>query len=578
MLWLKPAVAHDVAAFSVAITLPDNAVIAEGDDFATRVLRSPWDMSAPPYPDFPTVLGNIDRSSFTVSGGQWSMYTTNPDPRINIHPTGLAQPALNVGSRFPIDASHYVLLSFRMCSNMAGQGQIFWFYDQTFTKFAYSYFFPVISGCRIYVVDLRSAFWSGRGGLSGWNGNPIGLSIDPVASGSNVHLQLDWVRLTTADTSQSLPITWHMSSGGAKLEFYVDTDSSGYDGTKIGEVVNAPVNGVFQWGSTLLNGGDARYPYPLPESLQPGQYYVYAQMNGEPAGYSSKPFTVDATPIVTFLRPSAISGRDYATTVVGDAWDMSNSGDVTETQHIVDSRFANGVYHALTDSSGDPQILLHVEDPIDTNRYKYLTYRMYIEGVQDIGRGWVSRIYWWNQGPTADYVVTDDIVVYEGWQVYSLDLSKVALEPSLGPGWSGYQRVLRLDPVEVPNPMSIHLDYVMLTGDEQVQRGSLFPVMYQISENTGVTINLYYDTNKNHLDGKTIMVTSAPSPPLVSPFKVYLPFVSKLTNDLPHLSGIMVIWDTTQVEPGAYYLCAEVDDGSNVATWYSDTPVIVTAK
>lgn len=577
--WAEPPVSQGIGT-SVTIAQSDSSgiVIAEGDDFATRILRAPWDMSAFPYPDFPTVLGNFYRSSFTVSGGQWSMYTTNNDPRINIHPTGLAQPVLNVGSRFPIDTSRYFLLSFRMCSSQSGEGQVFWFYDQTFTKFAYSRFFPVSAGCYIYVVDLRYAFWGGRGGVTGWNGTPIGLSIDPLASGSNVHIQLDWVRLTTGDTSRSVPITWQVNSPGSTLEFYVDTDNSGYDGTKIGRVTSAPSTGTFQWGSALLHGGDPRYPYPLPESLQPGQYYVYVTVNGTPGGYSSNYVTVDAMPIVTFLRPSFTSGRDYATVVVGDAWDMSNPGDVSGAEHIAISYFADGIYHAVSDEVGDPQVLLHTGAPIDTSRYKYLTYRLYVEGTQDIGRGWVSRVYWWNQGPTIDYVSTDDIVVYEGWHTYSVDLSQVGLEPSPGPGWSGQQRALRLDPVEVPALTAFHLDYMMLTADERIQQGVKFPVIYQVSESTGVTVTLCYDTNQNSGDGKApLAVYVTPTQPS-GPFAVYLPLVVNLTSDLPRLSGVAALWDTTLVGVGAYYLCADVNDGANTATWYSETPVIITTE
>jgi len=504
------------------------------------------------------------------------MYTTNEDPRINIHPTGLGEPILNVGSRFPIDTNRYMLLSFRMCSSLSNWGQVFWFYDQSFTRVAYSRFFPVISGCRIYVIDLRYAFMSGWGGATGWNGTPVGLSLDPVAGGSNVHIRLDWIRLTTADTSRSVPITWHVNPAGAKLEFYVDTDNVGYDGTKIGEVTNASEYGTFQWGNALLNEGDPKYPYPLPESLQPGQYYVYVVVNDQPARYSSTPLTVDATPIVTFLRPSFVSGEDYATAVIGDAWDMSNTDDIAGVEHIINSNFSNGIYHGVSDSSGDPQILLNVGRPIDTSRYKYLTYRMYVEGTQDIGQGWVTRVIWWDQGPVVDYVVTKDIIVYEGWQVYSLDLSKVGLEPSSGgAGWFSYQRALRLDPVEVAAPTSFHLDYVMLTADEQIQRGRLFPVIYQISENIGVTVTLWYDTNRNPQDGRNPLTVYAPLQS-TSYFTVYIPLVTRLLNDLPHPSGITVIWDTQSVSGGKYYICAEVNDGLNTAVWYSDTPVIVT--
>ncbi len=568
---------------SITIVQPDGAgdVIGEGNDFATRVLRAPWDMSSPPYPDFPTVLGNIHRSSFLVQDGRWKMNTMNSDPRINIHPTGLGEPALNVGSRFPINASQYFLLSFKMCSAQGGQGQVFWFYDQTFSKFAGSNFFSVYAGCHIYVVDLRYIGTNTLvGGATGWNGYPVGLSIDPIASGSDIHLELDWIRLTTADTERSLPIVWqNLSPIGAGIEFYVDTDNSGYDGTKIGEITNAQASGTFYWGEKLLSTGNTGLYYPLPESLEPGQYYIYAKVNGLQGGYSSGPLIIDRVPILTFSRPSVISGRDHATTVVGDPWDMNNPQDIPHTYGISGSSFSGGIYQAVTDDSGDPQILLHVTSPIETSRYKYLTYRMRVEGTQDIGVGWVSRVFWWNMGPPIDHVTTKDIVVYEGWQTYSIDLSRIGLEPSPGPGWSGEQQVLRLDPLEVPAPMNFHLDYVMLTGDEQARQGAPFPVMYQLDKSTGVTVTLCYDTNRDPKDGKTPLQVYVPAPPHSSPHQIYLPLMFKghnPTNGLPQPQGTIILWDTTSVRAGTYYVCADVEDGVNAATWYSDTPVVIT--
>ena len=565
---------HLKRASSITIIQPDgnNDIVSEGNDFATRVLRSPWDMSLPPYPDFPSVLGNFSRSSLNVSSGMWSMNTTNGDPRVNIYPTGLAQIALNVGSRFPIDASRYVLLSFRMCSSQSGSGQIYWFYDQTYTKFAGSNFFSVSSGCRIYVIDLRYIGTNTLvGGANGWNGNPVGLSIDPINLGSNVLIQFDWIRLTTASTSSYLPISWQ-NLVGTNIEFYVDTNNTGYDGEKIGVVSGASANGTFNWGSALLNGGSAGSPYPLPESLQPGTYYVYALVDGAQAGYSSGSFTVDGTPILSFSRPSATSGDDYATVVGNDPWDLSNSQDLSSTTNIANYSFNAGILNAQTNSSGDPQIYMHTFSQIDTSRYKYLTYRMYVEGTQDIGVGWVTRWLW--DGPT--WSTTKDIVIYEGWQTYSVDLSKIGLEPGSS-GWTGLKSFFRLDPLEVPAPMPFHLDYVMLTADERVQQGTAFPIIYQISETSGVTINLCYDTDQNPANGKVSMQIYSPPPPTGGSYLIYLPLVYRtyVFSDLPRPLGTNQLWNTSSVSIGTYYICADVSDGVNTATWYSDTPIIV---
>ena len=89
------------------------SVIGEGDDFATRVLGLPWDMSAQPYPDFITTLKNIQRSTFTTDGDQWNLSATSNDPVIWLLWPGInnTQKVLKLGDRYPINAGNYKLLS-----------------------------------------------------------------------------------------------------------------------------------------------------------------------------------------------------------------------------------------------------------------------------------------------------------------------------------------------------------------------------------------------------------------------------------------------------------------------------------
>jgi hypothetical protein len=59
---------------------------------------------------------------------------------------------------------------------------------------------------------------------------------------------------------------------------------------------------------------------------------------------------------------------------------------------------------------------------------------------------------------------------------------------------------------------------------------------------------------------------------------VYLPLVMRrcIATDLPKPSGIQVLWDTTGVPAGTYYILAEVADGYNTTRWYSELPVVLT--
>lgn len=562
---------------AITITQPDgiNDVVGEGEDFATTVLGAPWEMNSSPYPDFPTVMGSFDRGSFSVSGGIWDAYTLNYDPGVMIHPTGLAQPVMKDGSRFPIEASKYHLLSFRMYSSGSGHvAYVYWFYDSTYSKYAWTTLIPVSLGWKTYVIDLETYPLGGtHGGGSGWDGLVKGLRIDPVAQGSNVNIKFDWIRLSTA-TSQSIPITWSgLSPSNATVELYIDDDNAGYDGTKIAHIPNAGASGTFNWGTSLTYYG-AGLPYPLPSAFEPGDYYIYAIVNGSPAGYSSGPLTINQAPMVEIARPSRTSGEDYATTVVGNPWDMNGSPDIASTGHIAWSQYSGGVYDATSDSSGDPGLTLNVSSAIDSNRYRYLTFRMLLDGAQDIGGGWVARALWWAGGGPEGAAATLDIVVYEGWQTYTLDLTQALL--AYGPSWdSDNWTTFRLDPHEVAASRTFHLDYVLLTANDQAD--AYFNIAWSVSDrdiDDSFTTNLYYDSDTDWDNGKTFIVQLpvSPSPP-AGPYLVYLPLAFKDYG--ASTSSLGYSWDTSVVSAGTYYLWVEITDGYNTTRWVSESPVVI---
>lgn len=560
---------------AITITQPDgiNDVVGEGEDFATAVLGAPWEMNSSPYPDFPTVMGSFDRGSFSVSGSIWDAYTLNNDPGVMIHSTGLAQPVMKDGSRFPIDTSKYHLLSFRMYSSKPDVAYIYWFYDSTYTKYAWTMLIPVSSGWKTYVIDLKTYPLGGtHGGGSGWDGWVRGLRIDPVASGSGVNIKFDWIRLTT-NTSPTFAITWSATDTSI-VELFIDDNNSGCDGTAISGDLSAG-SGSFDWGASLLPYGD-NLLYPLPSSVEPGQYYVYATLDHNYATcyYSSGPLTINQAPMVEITRPSRTSAGDYATAVAGNPWDMNGSPDIASTGHIAWDQYSGGVYDAASDSTGDPGLTLNVTSAIDSNRYRYLTFKMLLDGAQDIGGGWVARAVWWGVEGPGNAAVTDDIVVYEGWQTYTLDLAQAALE--YGPAWTtGNWPTFRLDPHEVAASRTFHLDYVLLTANDQAD--AYFNIAWSVSDrdiDDSFTTNLYYDSDTDWDNGKTFIaqLPVSPSPP-AGPYLVYLPLALK--NYGASASNYGYSWDTSVVSAGTYYLWVEITDGHNTTRWASESPVVI---
>jgi hypothetical protein len=579
---LAPAATASASVAGISLGV---SVIGEGDDFFTRVIGMPLDMSSAPYPDFPTTLANVSRGTFSAANGMWSFTATNNDPNVwLLWPSiqhfygGDLQKVLRLGDRFPIDAGKYKLLTFRLCSNTASNANVYW-YNQSLgipaAESGATQYVSTSSGCKVYTIHM------GQIGkfLGAWSGMVKGFRLDPATAATS--MQLDWARLTNASTSNVVPIQWSSITSGTTLHFYVNSSCSTSGATPIGtQARSGQSSGAFNWGSSLQSNPSAATPYPIPESFQPGQYSVFTLVDnaGSPICASST-LQIHKAPLLTFQRPSMFSGPDYATEVVGNQWGMSAPDDIDSTSGLTSFNFNGGVFNATSNSSGDPIYHLNVPSPINTSKYKYLTMRYYLEGIQNVGLGWVHRTLWWFQGPGIDHVTTKDMIIYEGWHVYSIDLSRAPLEGppnSLGPGWTGSPTVLRMDPHEMPNPATFHVDYVLLTGDETVKTGTPFSIVYSTTPASGVNVTFYYDTDTNAANGRTPMGQYTATAPQATT-RVFAPLVVKdgTPSEINPMTGASWTWNTA-VSPGTYYVSADVNDGVMTTTWYSETAIIVT--
>jgi hypothetical protein len=279
-------------------------------------------------------------------------------------------------------------------------------------------------------------------------------------------------------------------------------------------------------------------------------------------------------PQLAITAPSFISGPDYATTVVGNAWDMNDTVDV-KGANVTGESFSNGIYNA-TNTSGDPALTLHVTTLIDTSRFKYVTYRMQLDGQKDTTLGSVARFFWWTTKP-ENASVTNDNVVYEGYQTVSFDLTKIKLESFSPLTWAASSpKVFRLDPHEFPTPRAFHVDYVMLTGDNAASNS--FNIRYQSRDGDGPapTPQFFFDTNASGFNGTAITCANAASAAAVGDFKVFLATIQADAPTPPvSPSGSTCTWNTSNVPNGTYYIYGAVNDGTDTTRTYSQTPVVV---
>jgi hypothetical protein len=299
--------------------------------------------------------------------------------------------------------------------------------------------------------------------------------------------------------------------------------------------------------TTVDSRSDNSYSWD-PSAHQPGTYYFYLDRPGRPGVYSN-PVGINGTPLITILDPDDKGGRDYATSVSGDPWDMKQRSDVWYWDGAKDVTFNNGVM-AGTPTNGDSYFHLRVPKPINTDRYHRLTFRFRYDGPFDYGAGTMSRVIWSPDHHTIDLFQTiNDIVTYPRWQEYTIDLKKATMDGG-SIGWNGLMNDFRFDPLEWQAQWRFYVDHIYLRADDAARRR--FTVKWRDARPAGrpTTVNLYYDTNRKGFNGKLI------------------------ASGVPQVKGInKFVWRTAKVPAGTYYVYAVAGDGISTGRTYSSGPI-----
>jgi hypothetical protein len=578
------AAGRTAAAPSATLTL-GTTVISEGDDFATTELAQPWDMDSGPYPDYTTMLKNFKRNKFSQSGGMYHLEGTNTDPRVWLHWTGIdnTQKVLKMGDQYPIDANKYRLLSFYLCMDQVVPdytwgSNVYWFYDRSshddpangISNYIYwktEGLYQTANQCNLVVFDLKKL-----GTYNGaWNNSPrkpMGLRLD--INNKPADYDLAWVRLTTRDLNNIVPMTWSGAPSGQQ-KFYMSMTGCGQDGILVG--TSSGTSGTFNWGDQIQDQGKEKFPLPLPESFEPDSYHVYMKSSNGSISCANSELEVKAAPRFEILQPSRISGPDYATEVANNAWGMDSPTDMENLVGVQNVTYNNGILKATTTQS-DPRFFLNVVGSINASKYKYVTFRMYVPGEQSIVNGWVQRFHWWYQS-VNDAVSTEDMVIYEGWHNYTIDLSTAPLTSS--GSWSGNPKTFRFDPLETPGGSVVNLDYMTLTAEQSVTQGNTYPVIYNPLGGGSTTVTFSYDNDTNASNGfSPALEFQQAASELAWAFGVHTVFmpIIRMPDEIP-INGLTYLWNTSSVAKGEYYIVATITDGINTTTWYSESPVTV---
>jgi hypothetical protein len=585
----------------VTIVNPSGPVaFGETPEYATLVWNDPWDMSDSldvrqldsPRCVWPNHFNDYSPCQDGFWCGQVRSDVNNPDLFL-LHPgySG-AMHVGRTGQLRPINADYYTQLTFRMYIDSVDPDdpglQVYWTNGTVadigadLSRYGGSHLYKTYPGWHIYTIDLSQETDPLNGNLP-WSGQLTGLRLDPgLINMNNRIVRLDWVRLTP---QQAHRIEWTTDQDGSvEIRFQsgsVDDDLLVYSG-----------------GQYPLSIPASQGYYDVPASLPPGDWYIQLRVNGQ-TSQAAGPWQIQQTPTLRFIKPSYTSGEDFAQAMLNDPWDMNNPEDVYSYGNTTAPAFSGGILSStsidtnplntcsgywenpylnlLDDNYWDPPF---TTDPaVDTTRYRYLTFRLKLDGTPDVSYGWTARVVW-SDFSFENCGVTNDIPLHAGWNEVSLDLWDSGILDDEDPCQSPWQasperRQVRLDPLEVPEATDFYVDSIMLTANDIASQGSVFGIQYELNKSENVTITFYYDTDRNPDNGRTLAeeyVLANPTPP-AGPHFVYLPIVLN-----QYMSGVEVFqWDLTNVPIGTYYISADVNDGYNTTTWYSETPVIITA-
>jgi hypothetical protein len=574
----------------------------EGNDFATQVLRSPWNMSD--YSEISQYINHggqyILLQNIKVEGGVFSATSITDAQFYPLFP-GYGSTMLigKIGHNYPISSSkyRYLYVAMKVDSGPPVHGcdgfQIFWFADERQNApgavWGYSKgiaLYPEAGAnapnpvWKLYKVDLSSpeVHW----GETPWTGNPTwqGLRIDPTLQ-ANVNFQVDWVRLTDA-APVLFPISFNCGNG--KCSVWVRPLGTNRE--------------------ILIESGITS-PYNLDlQGIPPGEY-EYIVKNSTTI-IQTGGFVVNTAPIVNFLKPSPSGSQEYSL-LSGNPWDMGNSSSAKV--ECAGYTFQGGTLHLSTPTGAaqpsgcwggvhmgspisDPRIYLNTPVPFKAAEYRYLSFRMYTEGPwQDWPRGMMARWIWTVQGSGGTCtLVSQDIPLDVGWQTYTIDLFDTFNGYPLtvsgdcpATSWkeSGTVVGLRFDPNEniLGYPLNQVIDWIKLYKEDRSPQGGRYPIRIYFNKSpSAVSLTYFYTTDpKNFPDQQPALSLPAPISLGTEKYTLYLPQIVRLYDPsyVPPPNSVSFEWDISQVAPGRYYICVKADDSVNTHTYCSDTPAIV---
>lgn len=373
--------------------------VTEGNDFATQVMRDPWDMSE--FTDIshylnpstsPTLMTNIAVndgifSARSTSARQASFYPLFPgyDDALQVG---------KIGAVYPIDPNKYKCFyaAAKVDSGAPQNGSpdqmvVYWFANEKLNRSTFGQTLPGIvlypeAGTstptprwKLYSARLDQVPSYYNAWLNAPNGQWRGLRID--ATLQETTFAFDWVRLTDCNPV-NISIPW---SGSGSVSISIAPEGTSRE--------------------ILVQSNIRTSPYTLDvQGFQPGTYQYFVR--NSTTLLSTGTIKINPAPIVEMLNPSPISGEDLATKS-GNAWDMEEEFDINNVQ-CTNARFESGNLvletpplsaqppECVYDGISDARFNLATTLEADTSQYRYLSFRIFTDAPNsDYGLGMIAR-------------------------------------------------------------------------------------------------------------------------------------------------------------------------------------------
>jgi len=276
---------------------------------------------------------------------------------------------------------------------------------------------------------------------------------------------------------------------------------------------------------------------------------------------------INRPPQLEIIQPDAKGGLDFASSVLGNPWNMNDTGDIVSYSNLSFAAIypnnqkygRQGDFFCAANENGNLDPYHPFLDVPKTSalrlpaRFRNISITFYVERAQDENSGSTLRIIPGNFERDGNWRwLNGDDTFYQGlrWVTLTQDMTNWTLESVLHPNppqpiWDGFFNYLRIDIHEATETTYYCIDRVEVREDDTAV--NQFAVTYSLEDDDSdpslVSVSFYYSTSAGAVSGGT---------PIAGAQDL------SITRD-----SRTVLFDTSALPNGTYYIYGVASDGLN---------------